>query len=458
MSKARKTEHIIHNLNVFSDSPALYDALTLAAAGIAAVLPETLISDAVRYDHRVDLLTICKVPYHLNGGRVYVFGAGKASGAMAEKVEEVLGVQRISDGVIATSRGRYALKRLRAVTAGHPVPDGVGLGVAQQLLSLRQRVTLTEDDLILLLISGGGSAMLPAPAPGLSLGDLQETGRLLVTSGASINEINAVRKHLSLVKGGRLGSALAPARVVSLIISDVVGDDLSTIASGPTTPDPTTFDDAMQVLIRRSLIDEVPDTVRRYLKRGCDGEIQETAADVPNCKNFIIGSNGSALRAIEEVARARGLQARMITTPLQGDTREAAEVLAGGLFDDPSGGLEVIIAGGETVTTVPCDAGLGGRNQHFAASLASALRSFRRPWAAACVGTDGEDYLKDVAGAVVDERTVVRAAASGIDIEEALERFDTYPLFKALGAHVITGPTGTNVGDLVILVVQDAGA
>ncbi len=387
--------------------------------------------------------------------RVIAIGAGKASGTMAEAVEATLGDVPVEGLVAVKERGPGGSSRIRAVEAGHPIPDGRGEAAGGEILRLVRAAG--PDDLVLCLISGGGSALTPSPVSGVSLVEKQAVTRLLLDSGATINELNAVRKHLSRLKGGQLARAAHPAPVVALMLSDVIGDPLDVIASGPTAPDPTTYDDALAVLDRFGLRARVPDSVRAHLERGARGEIADTPKPgdpaLAAVTNVVIGNNGLVVEAASAEARRLGLTPCLLTRRLQGEAREVARVFAAVLDEvsrsgSPVGRPACLIAGGETTVTVR-GAGRGGRCQEFALALVPELAAMRDVVVLAA-GTDGSDGPTDAAGALVDPATLIRARESGLDPRRALAENDSYPFFAGLGDLVVTGPTGSNLMDLYL--------
>jgi glycerate 2-kinase len=390
--------------------------------------------------------------------RVVVVGAGKASGAMAQAVEAVLDGIAI-EGLVAVKEVREpGPRRVRVVDAGHPIPDARGEAAAAEILRLARDAG--PDSLVLCLISGGGSALTPAPVPGVTLAEKQATTRLLLESGATINELNAVRKHLSRLKGGQLARAAHPAPVVSLLLSDVIGDPLDVIASGPTTPDPTTFGDALAVLDRFGLRARLPSAVRAHLEGGARGVAEETPKPgdpaLAGVTTVVIGNNGLVVDAAVAEARRVGLTPCLLTRRLQGEAREVARVFASLLDETARGGLiqgrpACLIAGGETTVTIR-GRGTGGRCQEFALALVPELASMLDVVVLAA-GTDGSDGPTDAAGAVVDTTTLERARGKGMDARRALAENDSHPFFAALGDLVMTGPTGSNLMDLYLGVV-----
>lgn len=292
---------------------------------------------------------------------------------------------------------------------------------------------------------------MPCPAGGISLQDKQSVTGLLLASGADINEINIVRKHLSCIKGGRLGMFYAPATVISLILSDVIGNDLSTIASGPTFPDSSTFSEAYQVLEKYVLTNRVPRTVTGLLEKGCRGLIEETPRVLDNCHNYIIGDVNLALQAMAQKAVEMGYRPRIITAEQQGETTAVAEWRMQQILNAESGPFNVFLVGGETTLKVPLTAGKGGRNQHYAAVSLMTMQDYTGEWALASVGTDGTDFLPDTAGAVVDGQSARSLARQNIDIREYLANCDSNTLLaKAGNSLIVTGDTGTNVGDIIV--------
>lgn len=391
-------------------------------------------------------------------GRIYVVGAGKAGAAMARAVERLLG-RRISAGLLNVKYGHTAkLRRIELNECGHPVPDRAGVDGAQRIAALVRQAG--KDDLVICLVSGGASALLPAPAPPVTLEDKQETTRLLLACGAGIHEINAVRKHISLLKGGQLARLASPAGVLSLLLSDVIGDDLDVIGSGPTAPDASTFASARAVLVKYQLEDRVPRSVSERLRLGAAGQLPETpkASDEIFCKvqNVIVGSNRLAVEAAAARAREIGFRPVVLSTFIEGETREVArvhaavakEILASGR---PARPPVCVISGGETTVTLR-GSGLGGRNQEFA--LAAAIDLDGLPGVVLLsAGTDGTDGPTDAAGAIADGHTLRRARALGLDAAKHLAANDSYRFFEPLGDLIRTGPTNTNVMDIRLLLV-----
>ncbi|HKD00349.1 MAG TPA: glycerate kinase [Methylomirabilota bacterium] len=399
-----------------------------------------------------DVASLVRTHLRLDRGRarVLLLGAGKASGAMAAAAEDVLG-ERVAGGFVVVKDGYGARLRHADITeAGHPVPDSRGLAASGRLLELARAAG--EGDLIVFLVSGGGSALTPAPAPPITLAEKQELTRLLLVSGATIGELNAVRKHLSLFKGGQLARAARPARVLTLALSDVIGDHLDVIASGPTAPDPTTFADALEVLERRGLSGRVPASIARRLQAGRAGEIQETPKPgdplFERVENIVIGNNALVTDAAVAAAKRLGFRADLATRELQGEARDVArEFVARARRLTPPACL---IAGGETTVTVRGQ-GKGGRCQEFALAAALELGPTDHITILAA-GTDGTDGPTDATGAIVDGGSVERGAAAGADVRRALADNDAYAFLRASRDLIVSGPTRTNLLDLYLAV------
>jgi len=442
---------IIKNREELITSGQRARAVELIEAGISRVLPSNLMRTSVKYNHNRKRLSVDGRKYDLSKVRVFVVGGGKASGSMAMELEEIMSPGSITAGIVNCKSSVNETKKIKAVTAGHPIPDAAGVQGVMEMLSMKARYGIGKGDLVIGLISGGGSSLLPCPVNDVTLEDKQVITQLLLRCGADIKEINTVRKHLSLIKGGGLAGVFAPARVISLIISDVVGDDLDVIASGPTVPDPTTYQDALSVLQKYNILDKAPQGAVDFIRRGCMGLEVETPKRLRNCENHIIGNNSMALEAMSEKARDLGIKPCIITSEMRGDTSEYAQSIAAEVKKGQYKGFGVLLIGGETTPTLPEHAGKGGRNQHYAAVSMLAMQGYTPPWLVASAGTDGSDYLPDVAGAIVDDRSLAAAVAAGLDVAAYIGRFDSNTLFTRMGRSlIITGPTGTNVSDVLL--------
>jgi len=426
-------------------------------AGLKAADPLNAIKKNIRVSN--DHLQVADRSYALAQVRtLLITGCGKAAARMALAIEELLG-DKISAGVVIVKYG-YALplEKIKIIEAGHPIPDEAGLDGACQIMDLARGAG--ENDLVLFLVSGGGSALFPAPADELTLTEKQRTTQLLLQSGATIREVNAVRKHISKLKGGRFAKLVAPANLVSLILSDVVGDSLEAIASGPTVADSTTFSDCLEILQRYGLEEKIPHGVLDLLQRGAQGAIDETPkpsdAVLQKVQNVIIGRNSMALEAAVRQARALGYHTRMLSNSIEGESREVARSHAALVQEiarvDPRHRQPTcVISGGETTVTVHGD-GLGGRNQEFALAAAIDIDSVDGV-VILSAGTDGTDGPTDAAGGIVDGSTLQRGRAKGLDAMAFLARNDSHTFLKATDDLLITGPTFTNVMDLQVMLV-----
>lgn len=388
-------------------------------------------------------------------GRTIVLGAGKAAAAMARAVEDNWPSDRAADlsGLVVTRYG-HALpcRRIEVVEAAHPVPDAAGQQAARRILALAEAAT--ADDLVLCLISGGASALLAVPGDGLTLADKQAVNKALLKSGANIAEMNCVRKHLSAIKGGRLAAAAHPARVVSLLISDVPGDDPSVIGSGPTVADPSTRADALSVIRKYAIA--APDAVLRHLDSPASETPKPGDPRLANCRTEILGTPQAALQAAAGVARSAGLTP-VVLGDLEGEARDVALVHAGiarqiAHHGQPLPAPAVVISGGETTVTVRGQ-GRGGRNAEFLLALAVALDG-HAGISALAGDTDGIDGTEDNAGAILTADSLVRAAAKGLNAKAMLANNDGYGFFSQLGDLIVTGPTRTNVNDFRAVVVR----
>ncbi len=436
------------------------DASQIIAAALASVDPWRAVSSALRL--KGDILGVGGQTVDLNRyGRIVVVGAGKAGAPMAQAVEQVLG-PRISEGRVVVKDGHGAATEFIKITeASHPVPDERGVEAGRGIAELVRRHA-KPDTLFLCLISGGGSALLVAPAEGVSLADKQQTTRLLLASGADIGEINAIRKHLSQLKGGNLARLAAPGKLISLIISDVVGDRLDVIASGPTVADLSTWEDCREILTRYGIWEQVPAPVRGRIEQGLAGLIPDTPKPgdpaLAGVSNLIVSSNRLAIQEALGQADRLGYTPMLLSTTIEGETKDVArmhaamarEVVASG---NPLAAPCCLLSGGETTVTLGERFGLGGRNMEFA--LAAALDLEGTPGVlAVSLGTDGTDGPTEAAGAWADGQSVARGRELGLKARDFLAGHDAYHFFKPLGDLIVTGPTRTNVMDLRFMLVN----
>lgn len=415
-------------------SPPKQDALRIFHAALRAADPYRAVRERFKLARAYE--------------NIYVVGAGKAGAAMARAVEDILG-GRISGGLVNIPDGPAPkLKRIELHRCGHPVPDRRGMEGALRILEIARRAG--PRDLVICVISGGASALMPVPAPPLGLEQKQEITRQLLRSGATIHEMNAVRKHLSLIKGGQLAKSAWPAGVVTLILSDVVGDDPGVIGSGPTVADESTRGDAVRILRRYGIA--APETALRETPKPGEPEMARS-------HHLIVGSNRQAIRAAARAAKALGYRTLVLSTTIEGETRDVAAMHAAIAREVLHSGQPVrppacLLSGGETTVTVR-GRGLGGRNQEFVLAAALALKGSGRVTVLSA-GTDGIDGPTDAAGAIADSSTLSRAAKLGLEGRRFLEENDSYRFFEPLGALIKTGPTGTNVMDVRVLLIPGA--
>ncbi|MCD6170372.1 MAG: glycerate kinase [Candidatus Latescibacteria bacterium] len=434
------------------------EAKAIFQASVEAADPSRCIHQNVRLCQ--EILQIGQTTYHLSDfRRIFVIGAGKASVPMAQAVEQIL-ADRITGGVINTKYGHSRpLQRIEVNEAAHPLPDERGMEGTEKIVKLLKEAD--KETLVLCILSGGGSALMPHPAAGISLEEKQQTTQRLLQSGASIEETNAIRKHLSGIKGGRLCQLAHPARVVTLILSDVVGNKLETIASGPTVADPSTFADCLRIVERYDLVGRLPPTVIRRLQAGVRGGVEETPKPgdriFSSCQNLVVGDNRLAVEAARAKAISLGYNTLVLSTQIEGEAREVARVYAALAKEVLSSGNPIsspacFIGGGETTVTVK-GAGKGGRNQELVLAAAVQIDGLRDV-VILSGGTDGTDGPTDAAGAVADGQTVRRAKQMGLSASDCLRENDSYQFFRSLGDLLMTGPTGTNVMDIQIVLVR----
>ncbi|MFQ6124569.1 MAG: glycerate kinase [Candidatus Heimdallarchaeota archaeon] len=435
-------------------------AIDLINSAISAIHPSKLIRNNIALETNGLKLGTEKIPFN-QFNKVVVVGGGKGSGFMAQEVEQIL-KDYILHGTVAVLEGTESLfstKRIQICGSEHPIPSPGGVAAVEQIL--KDIRTSNKDDLVLCLISGGGSAILPSPEETLSLEDLQCVNQLLLESGATIHEINVVRKHLEKTKGGKLAQIAFPRKVVSLILSDVVGDSLDTIASGPTYPDASTFQDAMKVLTKYHLWDKIPSRARTIIEDGVAGKL----ADTPkmndkifhNVRNYIIGNNETACLAMKAKAEMLSFNATILSTEIEGEARHFGTIL-GSIAKRLSMRRNTIpcapcllIFGGETTVTVR-GTGKGGRNQELCVAAAKKIDGLRNVLIAS-FSTDGIDGPTNAAGGIIDGRTLQKAAEKGLDVNDFLNRNDSYTFLKQIHGLLITGSTASNVADISFVLV-----
>ncbi len=436
---------------------AMQDITKVWDAAIGAVHPFTLMRQHIAVEDHFLRIADDRLPFNIFN-KIYLIGVGKASAAMAVEAEEILG-DHLTDGLITVKHGHeLAAKKIRMLPASHPVPDGSSVSAVTETLRFLEKVR--GDDIVIFLLSGGASSLWCDIPPGLDMAELSRTYNLLINSGAAIDEINKVRKHLSLVKGGQL-ARYCKGRLFSLIISDVPGDDLSIIGSAPTYPDTSTFTEALGILNSYATPSDIPQSVVQYLKDGASGLIKENPKPgdplFARVTNTIVGSNRVALSAAAKAAEELGYKVYPSERPITGDTSSEARQFVGRLLQKEIKRPCCFIQGGETVINVT-GSGKGGRNQHFALVALQELSRIKNEVRADNIvllscGTDGTDGPTDAAGAMVSFGTLDKVARTGISIGEYLGNHDSYHFFERVGGLVHTGPTQTNVMDIQLMIV-----
>lgn len=442
------------------------DAVNIFQAGIAAADPYLAVKKHLSWNNNCLVITLDSnndsKKYIVNNKKIHITAFGKAACSMAQAATEIVPVAYLASTPLAVTNyeNEMALENIKVIAANHPTPDLAGLQAANQIT--QQLHTTKADELVLVLISGGGSALIPFPAAGITLEDKQATTDLLLASDASINQINAVRKHLSQLKGGQLAKLAAPAALHALILSDVLGDELSAIASGPTVADNSTFADAIDILKSKNIWNEVPLAVQTLLVKGQQGKIQETPKANDPCfektTQTLIGSNSISVNAVNNTANSLNYETKIFSSNLSGEASEVAEQLVLHAKKQINAGLNkptAIVAGGETTVTIQ-GTGKGGRNQEMALAFAIAAENhgLKGSWTFLSGGTDGLDGPTDAAGGIVDSDSITRLKSRKINPEQKLSNNDSYSALKESKDLVITGATGTNVADLQILLIQ----
>lgn len=439
---------MIRELSKLATSKHREYALRIIDAGIEAVLPKNIMRRNIRLEGTT--LRIHEFYFDLNAGRLFVIGGGKAAGKMAEALEEIITPEAVTAGIV-NCNSEAVTKKIKVNIASHPFPDSRGVFGVTEMLTLKEKYKINQNDLVLCLISGGGSALMPMPEGNITIEELAITNKLIIESGAEIHDMNIIRKHISKIKGGRLAEHFAPAFVVSLILSDVIGDNQDTIASGPTTPDTSTFLEAYDIIDKYELREKLPLSVIGHIGEGMLGRVKETPIVLNNVYNLIIGNNALALNAMALEAKRLGLRVETTKGPLSGEAKlKAAEI---GKTIPKLLPPCALITGGETVVTVSENPGLGGRNQEFVVATIPYLNGLAVKCAVASVGTDGSDFLKNVAGGIVDTEIASVLKKNEINPEEFLTNNNPFPLLKRINGVIQTGPTGTNVCDIAVYVI-----
>ena len=457
MATIKNKEILIENGETSSDRKARMLALTSLEYALKAVDPKQIIRSKILL--KGSKLLVDEYTFELDRFKnIYVVGGGKASGSMAETLEQILG-SHIKDGIVNVPYGyTHKTEIIKLHGASHPIPDEAGVEGAQCIVDLVEKAE--ENDLVICVISGGGSSLMPLPRDGVSLFDKKKITDMLLKSGATINEINTVRKHISNIKGGWLAKRTYPATILNLILSDVIGDPLDFIASGPTVPDSTTFKDAIKVLKKYSLWEKTPPSIRKVLSDGEKGLTSETPKPddeiFQKVFNVVVGNNRTASLAAYNYLKSKRLNTLLLTTTLEGEARHIG-VMMGSIIqeihvsENPVKSPAAIIAGGETTVTVT-GKGIGGRNQELALAAMSKIEGINGAVLAA-MSTDGVDGPTNAAGAIIDGKSLEKAAKKGLVSEEYLAENDSYNFFLKMEDLIFTGQTGTNVNDVCVMVV-----
>ncbi len=440
-----------------SNAKTRKDILDIIEGAIKTVDPASCIKNYLK--RKGSELRVGGSVYDLDSYKnIYVVGAGKAGGAMAQALEELLG-DRITEGFVSTKYDTCTkTMTIRQWEANHPIPDENSLKAGEKILEIAKKAE--KDDLLICLISGGGSALMESLYSDITLEDMKKTTGLLLKAGANIDEINAIRKHISRVKGGRLAEAAYPAKVLTLMLSDVVGDKLDVIASGPSVKDTTTFDDAYGILKKYDLLKSLPESVTSYMKRGVEGKVKDTPKDdriFGDVHNLIVGSNALALEYCVREANKMGYDTLVLYQHMEGESREVARKhaeLAKKIMsaDEYARKPVMIISGGETTVTVKGN-GKGGRNQEIVLSTVLEMKDKDGKYVIASIGTDGIDGVTEAAGAIADNETLERAKKLKLNADKHLRDNDSYNFFKPLEDLIVTGPTGTNVNDIMLMAI-----
>jgi glycerate-2-kinase len=426
-------------------------------ASLNAVDPYQLVKEQVKRSGDTLLITEQEQIDLSDYDRVFLCGAGKGAASLTKAMEELLGDRLVGGDIIVKYEHLADLKKINLHEAAHPVPDENGLKSTEILLNNLDN--LTDRDCVFVLLTGGGSALLESLPENIALDDLQKLSSVLLQCSATIHEINCIRKHISRIKGGQLARKIHPARCITLALSDVIGDDLSVIASGPTSPDPTNFDDALVILEKYDVTNQIPKVILEHLTRGSKGEIPDTPKKEDEVfrtvSNIIVGNNRLALNRAKETAESLGFGTIILTSMLEGEAKEIAKVVASivkeiQITDTPLKRPACILLGGEPTVRIE-GSGKGGRNQELA--LAVALSHIHDPFVFVSVGSDGTDGPTDAAGAIVDQTTISRADSKGLIAQAYLNNNDAYNFFAPLGDLIITGPTGTNVMDVIFALI-----
>ncbi|HRW58497.1 MAG TPA: DUF4147 domain-containing protein [Chlamydiales bacterium] len=442
------------NLEEIETSELRKKALQIVQAGIESVLPEKVVKQKIKWDGEKKELIISNKVF-LVEGRIFIIGAGKNVDFLAAAIEDQIGLDTIEAGIIATNKISKTLKKIEVRVVGHPIPNEDSVKATDEMLALKKEYNINEKDVVLCLLTAGASSMLCKPWGFDFLHEGEALLQELYAKEAEVQEIKVLRKHFSGVKGGRLAEFYAPTKIISIIISDVVDNDLSVIASGPTMPDETTFTDAIYIIKKYNLLSKISKSLLDFIEKGRDEDVSDTPKELTNVDNFIIADNATALAAMEEKAKKMNLIAKVVTDQQTGQPKSVAklrssEIMTGMYFD-----YNVVIIGGETFPKLPEKHGEGGRNQHYALSFLSSMEGYTKKWVLASIATDGQDFMENIGGAIVDHETLKKIRAMNLDINSSLEHFDSYNLLNQVkGSIVRMNSTGTNVNDVICFIAE----
>lgn len=447
-----KTGNIFTNYGQIGRTSLRKMAVELLFEGISSVMPVNVLTEIMQLHDKK--LLVKDREYDLSKGNLFVIGGGKASGMMAKVVEEIVGVENISQGIVVDKDISIKAKKVKVMPGGHPIPDERGIKAVVKMLEMIRN--LSKDDLVICLISGGGSALLTYPVDGVSLQDMKKMTHLFLVAGTPIYEMNIVRKHLSRISGGHLARLLQPAGVVSLIISDTLDTKYDATASGPTIPDRSTYSMALDVIKKYGILKKTPVSIINHLEKGKQGYFPETPKEedplFKKIQNIIAADNKAALKAIKKSAAARGFDAKIISSKLTGDVKAVAERLTEEIRKSSKKDNVCLVAGGEPTVKVT-GPGKGGRCQELAALMINQIKNLKNSTFMAA-GTDGSDFLAGVDGAIVDNGTFSQAAKLDLNVKEFLNNNNTYELHEKLNNLILSKPTGTNVNDIMIFLMD----
>ena len=442
----------VKNYKVLATSPEKRSLLKWFEAGMRSALPSSLLPQTIRI--LGDPLFVQDKPFPLAGRRIFVIGAGKAASGMAKAIEDVLGPERITAGIVISNESVVRPLTIEVHEADHPLPSERSVMGARKILDLKAKYDVGEKDLVIALISGGGSSLLAHPALGVTLSDKQKMIELLIRSGASVHEMTVLKKKISSVKGGKLAQHFYPTQIISLTLSDVVGNDLTVIASGPLVYDESTINDVFRIINAYNLRSTLPKNIMQFLENCVGGK--EKTPKFNHVHHTILGDNDTILSEIAATAKRDGVRVK-VKSRIEGEASEVARAICADISKQKIKEPTLFLYGGETTVTLSKSHGIGGRNQEFVLSCLEYLRGnpLLMPWAIASFGTDGVDFISEATGAIVDSETIDNANKRGIDFTSALARHDSYTVLRDLEAIVSTGgPTGTNVGDVIMFFVD----